>query len=472
VTNTSTETLTTPARVWPQPLLLVLAVGAAVRLLLWLWFAPLEPRIWDENDYAQLARTIAVAGEFAYQPGQPTSIRPPLYPAFVAGVYHVAGVDNYQAIRLAQALLSLVIVVILHRLGREVLASERAALWLAALFCFYPSFLGYNNLILTEVLFTFWLTAGVYALSRALNRDCFANLAVAGVLLALGALTRSVLWLLPPVLSVFLLWAWKGGIGRRTFAIIAFAAPFALVIAPWAVRNTKLQQTFIPVDCMSGRNFMMGNYEHTPLYRSWDAISLQGERFWIAVLFAAHPEADGMTQGQIDQLAMKEGIRFIREHPGLTLRRDVVKFFDFWGLERELIAGADRGYFGAIPRPAVIFVGLLVVGAYALVLFASAFGAALNPPIDRRQNLLLLLVVAFICGAHTVVFAHSRYHLPVIPFVLVYAAAALAGPRALVRHPLAFWLATLFCVVIVTGWAWNAAAGDFDKLLRALGLGS
>ena len=460
-----------PLRIWPRSLLLILAAGAAIRLSLWLLFAPSEPRIWDENDYARLARTIAIHGEFGFEPGRPTSIRPPLYPAFVAGVYHLAGVDNYQMVRLAQALLSLVTVVVLYRLGLEVLSSERAALWTSALFCFYPSFLGYNNLILTEVLFTFWLVVGVYSLARALNRDRFSDLVVAGAVLALGALTRSVLWLLPPVLIPFLLLSCRGPATRRIFAATLFSAAFALVIAPWAIRNTHLQRTFVPIDCMGGRNFMMGNYEYTPLYRSWDTISLEGQQSWIAELLAEHPQAASMTQGQIDQLALKEGIRFVREHPGLTLQRDVVKFFDFWGLERELIAGADGGYFGPVNRPAIIILSLLIGSSYVLVLFAGAFGAAWSPPTDRRQHVLLLLVIGFICGAHTIVFAHSRYHLPVMPFVMLYAAGAITGPRVCMRRQPAVWLAALFCIVVIVGWCWNGAAGDLSKLLRAFGLG-
>src|SRR5262249_37300511 len=150
--------------------------------------------------------------------------------------------------------------------------STRTGLWAAGAFAFYPSFLGYNNLILTEVLFTFWTVAGVLALVWALRSGSFWGLAVAGGCLALRAPTRSILFPFAPILCLFLLAAWRGSVVRRVLAVLAFALPFAGVIAPWAIRNTRIHQTFIPIDCMGGRNFMMGNYEHTPLYRSWDAI--------------------------------------------------------------------------------------------------------------------------------------------------------------------------------------------------------
>jgi len=79
-----------------------------------------------------------------------------------------------------------------------------------------------------------------------------------------------------------------------------------------------------------------------------DAISIQGEREWLQVLVNHRPEVAGSTQGQIDKFALAEGIRFVGENPGLTVQRDLIKFFDFWGLERELVAGAKREYFGPI----------------------------------------------------------------------------------------------------------------------------
>jgi 4-amino-4-deoxy-L-arabinose transferase-like glycosyltransferase len=435
---------------------------------LWTAFAGVVPHIEDEKDYVRLAHSLYERGEYAYHPGVPTSLRPPLYPALMGTVYRVVGGEDFQAVRLVQALLSLVTCGLVFHLGR-LTYSHRTGLWAAGAFAFYPSFLGYNNLLLTEVLFTFLTVGGVLCLVWSLRRRYFAALAVAGVTLALGALTRSILLPFAPIASLFLLAAWSGSLSRRVLAALVFALPFAAVIAPWAVRNTRVQQAFTPIDCMGGRNFMMGNYEHTPLYRSWDAISITGDREWIAVLQERHKDDGiGQTQGQIDKLAMKEAVRFVRENPGLTVHRDAVKFFDFWGLERELVAGADAGYFGPIPAVGVAGLCAFICGGYALVLFAGVFGAAIRPP-DHRVHALFLLLIAFTCAVHTVVFAHSRYHLPIMPLVMVYASAAVTAPTTRPTRRAAFWLAAGFCALVIVGWVWNAWAGDLEKLSVALG---
>ena len=117
----------------------------------------------------------------------------------------------------------------------------------------------------------------VALLIEALRRGSLPWLAAAGVVLGLAALTRSVLWLFPPVLAVFVFLAFGGSWRRRLPAAITVVASFTLLVGPWAVRNTRLQKTFIAIDVMGGRNFMMGNYRYTPLYRSWATIEITGE---------------------------------------------------------------------------------------------------------------------------------------------------------------------------------------------------
>ena len=58
----------------------------------------------------------------------------------------------------------------------------------------------------------------------------------------------------------------------------------------------------------------------------------------------------------------------------------------------------------------------------ALVVLGAA-GIWLAAPPDWRLHVLLLLPVVVTMGAHTIVFGHSRYHLPLMPILALYAAA-------------------------------------------------
>lgn len=448
----------------------ILVVAFVIRLVLWLWFWNLPIRIFDEKDYDILARNLVAHGEYAFQPGIPTSLRPPLYPTLVAAVYGAFGSGNLVVLRLLQAVLSLVLVVMLYRLGSEV-GSPGAGLVAAGLMAFYPSFLGYNNLLLTEILFTTFLVAGSYVLLRGVRTASLGWLGFAGLLFGFGALTRSTLW---PSFLPFGLWlvaAWRGPLRGRGVALAVYLAAFVLVLAPWTIRNTRLERTFQTVDSMGGRNLMIGNYEYTPLYRSWAAIGLEGERNWFTVLRKARPEVAGTTQGQRDKIALRYGVDFARHHPGLTLKRDVVKFLDFWGLERELIAGAADGYFGPIPRWALVPLTLAIFGTYAVVLFLGIFGLAAGWTGDWRPHAFLVLAMALICGLHTLTFGHSRYHLPLMPIMMVYASLAVVHRREIWsrRGRPAFLLACSLCALFVIGWGVGLIGPDYDRFMNLLG---
>jgi len=454
-----------------SPLLLVLVVGGLLRLALLAWFADVPLSIWDERDYDTLAGNLVEHGEFAFTAGTPTSLRPPLYPALVAGMYWLFGLENHQAVRLLQAGLSLLNVALLYWLGATI-CSRRVGLWLAVFFCFYPSLLVFNNLLLTETLFTLLLCAGCCTLVLFYRRNRLAYLVATGVLLGLAALTRSVMWMSIPFLAVFLLLTWKAPWPRRLLAPAIVCIAFAVTLAPWAIRNTRLERTFAVVDTMGGRNFMMGNYRFTPLYRSWDAIAIQGEQAWHHEVAATYPPDARDTQGKVDKLALRQGLKFVRENPWLTFERDVIKFFDFWGLERELVSGAGSGFFGPLPQAVVLLLALVIFGSYATLIMLGVFGMVMVPIADRRIHWLLLLIIAYICGMHTLVFGHSRYHLPVVPLVLVFSANAVVNGRVIweQRRCWTFWLAASLSCVLVVGWLWGLVAGDLERFLSLIGM--
>jgi 4-amino-4-deoxy-L-arabinose transferase-like glycosyltransferase len=458
-------------RAFPRALAWILLAGAVVRVGLWLVCADMPVAVVDAQDYNRLAVGLVRHGAYLTPDGELSSLRPPLYPVVVAGVYRVFGLENHAAVRALQALLSLGTVVVVYRLGLLAF-TERAGLWAATLVCFYPSLLGFNNLLLSETLFTFLVCLVTWLVGEAVVRGSLGWLAVAGVALGLGALTRSILWLFAPLLSVYLVVAWRGPAVRR---LLAGAVPFVLfvaTIAPWAYRNTQVQKTFTVIDVMGGRNAMMGNYEYTPLERSWATIDIaRGEQSWDAVLRREYPKERGLTQGQIDKLAMRHGIRFVLAHPALTAKRTLVRFFNYWQLERSLIAGMQQGIFGSVPTAATLAAALLICGFYAAIMFLGIFGALMCPPGDRRLHWLVVMTIIFPCVIHSLIFAHSRYHLPAMPALLLYSAAALTRLPELWarRSEWTFRVAALLVALLVLGWARELIFVDLAKASHIIG---
>ena len=82
-------------------------VGLLVRLVILWQTGGLGTGIVDEQHYRLIASNIYHNGEFAAAPGEPTSIRPPLYPGLVAAVWAVTSPQNLQAVRVVQIILGL-----------------------------------------------------------------------------------------------------------------------------------------------------------------------------------------------------------------------------------------------------------------------------------------------------------------------------------------------------------------------------
>lgn len=449
-----------PARVSMQQdnriraLALLLVLGAVVRIGLIFLFEGQKPEIVDAQDYDGLAVRLVETGRYEDASGNLTSLRPPLYPYIVSRIYHTFGLENYTAVRIAQAILSLCTLLLVYQLGKE-LYDSNIGLLAAAAYGFYPSLLGMNNLILSEGLFIFFFVAAMLLTVRLLRQPTIWAALGIGVCLALGALTRSILWLFSPLFALLLFFAIQAPIGKRIVLAGTVLASFLVVIFPWAWRNTQVHKTLVVIDVMGGRNVMMGNYEYTPLERSWATISdVTGEKSWHIVLAANTPGYSGLTQGQIDKAAMKYGIKYFFNHPGISLKRSIVKFFNFWQLDRMFVAGLQRGIFGEMPKIAILGLAALICGSHALILFLAIYGLWMMPPANRWLHGLLLFGIAFTCLIHTAAFAHSRYQLPLIPILMVYAAAAAVNWKTLweKRSTWTFTMATLCCILLVAGW--------------------
>ncbi len=248
-----------------------IAFGLALRLTILATTADLRTPIADEDHYARLADNIVVGNGFAWGPGAPTSIRPPLYPALLSAVWASAGIRNLQAVRALQIILALGTIALVYVLG-TMLYGPSVGLFAAAAFWLYPSYIFYNFLILTETLFTFLLVSFMVLSVRLVRKGEMLVALGCGLSLGLAALTRSVLWPMPLVFCPAVVFLARSSMTRR-FAIAAIVlAGYCAVIVPWAIRNTRVQGVTTVVDTMGGMNLRMGNYEYTPDDRMWDAV--------------------------------------------------------------------------------------------------------------------------------------------------------------------------------------------------------
>jgi hypothetical protein len=447
-------------------LMLALVVGLGLRAGVFWHTSALGTEIVDEQHYANLAANILAGNGFASAAGHPTSIRPPLYPSLVAAVWAVAGVRNLQAVRLVQIGLALATALVTGLIGRRVFGPT-VGRYAAAVVWLYPTLLFFNFLILTEILFTLLLVAFLLFAVMVVQKPRASTAVSCGVLLGLAALARSILWPTPLVLCPLLVVLIRASWRRRLALAAAVFAAYAMVVGPWAVRNTRLQHVPEVVDTMGGMNLRMGNYEYTPEDRMWDAVALQGTQNWIYAFTQEHP-GEMPTEGEKDKWAQHKAVEYMLANPGTTLRRALIKFADLWGLEREFIAGVQQGLF-APPLWFAVSASVVILLAYVAVALAGGTGIWLAAP-DWRSHVVLLVPVVLITGLHSIVFGHSRYHLPLVPILALYGSALVVGRRNLQSRVsrTAIVGAAITVVVLLASWTREVAFVDADRVRAIL----
>jgi hypothetical protein len=206
----------------------------------------------------------------------------------------------------------------------------------------------------------------------------------------------------------------------------------------------------------------MGNYEYTPDDRMWDAVSLTGEKSWVNGFTTEAGQRP--TEGRKDKWAQRKAIAYMVAHPGMTIRRSLIKFADFWGLEREFMAGVQSGLFQP-PTWFEVVGSLLIFGAYVFVVVTGAVGLWVAPPMDRRVQLLMLFPIVLLVAAHSIVFGHSRYHLPLIPLFVIYSAQLMvrASSLQMARRPMLIG-ATATVAVLATIWIRQIVVVDLARI--------
>jgi len=231
-----------------------LVAGALLRMI----FFHIRPTVaGDALMYGDLAHNMVAHHVYGFSATliQPTLIRLPGYPLFLAACFAVFGVGNYGAVVVVQMLVDLAACALLGILA-ERLAGRRAglaAVWLAAL-C--PFTANYSVVVLAETLSVFCVVVALVALERWETRWRAGERRWRWVVLLGCALSSAVLLrpdegiLAAAILPVML---WVGlrrqglGVGRRVAPAAVATLLVALPLSLWAVRNWRVFHVFQPL---------------------------------------------------------------------------------------------------------------------------------------------------------------------------------------------------------------------------------
>jgi hypothetical protein len=412
----------------------------------------------DQNGYLMLGRTLAETGRFTrYASSQvyvPEAIRTPMYPAFVALLDVVFG-ESRLAITAAHALMFAIVCLLVYEIARET-ASERVALVAGLATALYPPLPYFGALVLTEMLTTLLMTAGLAVWLGALRRDSPAPFVVSGLLFAATALTRPAFEYLPLFLIAAAVITAGADRRRAVRGSAIMLVVFAAAIAPWMVYNVVYFHTFTFTPAGGpGRQLFEGSWqavfpgrvqsalttladEYSDRQRLDDEVRKLAEqtripvepmlryvhqhkdirRIWIEPV---EPWARTTARIEADHEYFRVGAQNIRRDPlGHAWRRATYGTFLLWAAEIPVRYSAINQL-----SPWTIRAMWLV---QAMLLLLAAAGAVM---LARRGALVeagsLAAVIIYVSAVHVPLYSEARYSLPAKPVVLLLAVMLVEG---------------------------------------------
>ncbi|MDA0335062.1 MAG: glycosyltransferase family 39 protein [bacterium] len=373
-------------------------VGVALVARLVCVLAGVEVPPQDTPDYDEIAHNLLAGEGFVASSNwfghELRAWRAPLYPVFLVVIYASID-DSHMAVRLVQAALGAATVALVYLLTWR-LRAEAAAIagWLAAL---YEPLITSANEVMTEVLFTTLLVAGVALAIESRHRSSWRWPMVAGLLLGLATLTRPVGLLAVPAIIAVAAWedlrGWRAW--RRWLPFLgSLSAGVIVAMLPWTARNARVFNAFVPVSTHGGFIVARSNAE-APDWRMPQGWRIDAQTF-----------ADCPDEIERDQRWMNEGLQWIAGHPGdwfLLGGERLLRFFYVFRPEYNV------AFVVVMP---FLLAGLWQVGAH---------------PGFRHLSAVSALSITVFC---LVLYGSTRFRLPLEPFFLVFAAVALqAGWR-------------------------------------------
>ncbi len=394
--------------------LAIIILAVALRVGLWWWGArsgAVPPG--DPEEYYRAAVRILQGG---YDDAGKW-LRPPGYPALLALLLPLAGMDVARATLIQSALMGLGALAF-YAFGRQVLGRHDVGLLAGLLAALFVPLAAFGSALYAEALFVTLMVLGLTALDRAAQAGGRRMALAAGALLAAATLTRAVgLFCIP--LAALLLLVRPSAVGHPTAQsrwplALALLLGAAVLIGPWAARNYSVHHRLILVDTNGGISVWWGQVRGPAEKAARDA-----------ELFAVPNLADRQS------LATRWTIERIREDPLGFVGRMRFKVASLLMLQTRNYAAGDLISIGSDGSPVVQNAGELSLGLslladaeYILIMLLGIAGLCFAPSYRRALPAVLwaLLTLALVA----VSIGHPRLRLPLVAALIPFAAYALA----------------------------------------------
>ncbi len=412
----------------------------------------------DSRAYDEWAQRIA-GGDWV---GHEVFYQAPLYPYFLAMIYSAAG-RSLLLVRVVQAMIGSASCLLLG-LAVRTLLSVRAGLAAGLMLALYAPAIFFDGLIQKSVLDVFFVCLALHLAALIITARPKAGSPGAGrrrvvidwnwlaLGLAIGglSLTRE-----NAIVFTILFAAWAAS--RAPRAVVTFLAGATIVLLPVAARNSLVGGGFYVTTSQFGPNFYIGNNPQSdgtyqslrfgrgaPEYERQDATEI-----------AERALGRRLTPAEVSGYWTGRALDFITSSPGLWLK--------LVGRKAALLVNAtemlDTESLESHAEWSVPLKLASVVGHFGVLVPLAAIGLIGTWPNRSRLTIVYALLAGYAASV-LLFYVFARYRYPLVPFLMLFAAAAVTKGRAAVvdrdgrrgRTQIASALAVLGSVAVISNW--------------------
>lgn len=379
-----------------------LLIIAILLRVIWAYLVPVEP-VSDSFLYDAFAKSIATGNGYAFPNGDVTVYWPVGASAVYAVIYKIFGI-SYLPIVIFNIVIGVAIVWLTYSIAQRYV-QQNVALIAAFLVAIWPILIEFTTILASELIFIFLTLSSLFMwgckqLSPILRAVIWGALICAATFVRPTALPIIALL---PVLDWMANKDWRAAV--QSLLIAAITA--ALLFSPWVYRNQQVFGEFVLVSANGGANLWMGNNPNS-----------NGGYTDLTDL----PFKNEVAR---DHYFKKEAINFIVHNPlsyaKLAFKRAVITY------KSETIGIVWNGHLEKqFSKPVLMWMKLISSLFWWLILVFAGIGVyKLLKDRQLKPFHVLFIVAAFFFVFPILTVGQDRYHLPMNPFLAIFAAYAL-----------------------------------------------
>jgi 4-amino-4-deoxy-L-arabinose transferase-like glycosyltransferase len=351
----------------------------------------------------------------------PVLILGPAYPYFMALLYSLFGPSLF-ALKGLQVAIGTIDCLLVAQLAR--LHFDRATgLWAAGFAAVYGMLIFYGGTVMIVNVMMPAVLASAILVTLALRQPTLLRWGAAGLMVAAATLARQTMLLFVLLVVPWIFYALRGRLPfvRRVVLAAAFGAGVLLPILPFTIRNYVVGNELVLLNSTGGIAVYMGNTGAADGTWVPPQLGLRADSpLAMQAAFTTVAERETgrkLKTTEVSSYWMARAVESVRENPGKWLVLEARKFVLFWNA-REVWNNRSidiaRGFSWVLRLPLLSFG---VLAPIALV--------GLGMSVRRWRELFPLHAVVLVYFATALAFAVlSRYRIPAVPILMIFAAHA------------------------------------------------